>query len=89
MTMAQKTALAALTVLVIAPAAAFAAPSVGDELGTSIAEIAASLHEAGYDIREIERDDDEFEVEVILDGQRYELEISPTTGLITDLHLED
>lgn len=84
-----KTTLATLAALALVPATAFAAPSVGDVLGTSIAEIATNLEDAGYEVREIEREDNEFEVEILVDGQLYELEISPSTGMITEIELED
>lgn len=89
MKMTSKTMLATLVALAFVPSTAFAAPSVGDVLGTSIAEIATNLEDAGYEVREIEREDNEFEVEILVDGQLYELEISPSTGMITESELED
>lgn len=83
------TKLTLAVLIALAPATAFAAPSVGDALGTSVAEIATNLQDAGYEVREIERDDSDFEVEIIVDGQLYELEISPRTGMITEVELED
>lgn len=52
-------------------------------------EIKASLIEKGYDVREIEREDGLFEVEVTKDGKRYELYVDPENGKILRSKLDD
>lgn len=89
MTTMTKTLLASLSALVLVPAAAFAVPVVGETVGTTMEEITGNLQSAGYEVREIEADDDELEAVIAADGQLYELEISPDTGMITEIELED
>lgn len=84
-----KTALAVLTALALVPAAALAAPMIGDSVGTTLEDATTSLQSAGYEVREIERDDDELEVVILAAGQLLELEISSQTGMITGIELED
>lgn len=59
----------------------------GVKLGTSAQEISSALAAQGYEVLKYEREDDEIEVYVRKDGQRFELEIDPTTGQI--LEVED
>ena len=59
----------------------------GVKLGTSAQEISSALAEQGSEVLKYEREDDEIEVYVRKDGQRFELEIDPTTGQI--LEVED
>lgn len=89
MTTMTKTLLASLAALVLVPAAAFAVPVVGETVGTTMEDITSNLQNAGYEVREIEADDDELEAVIVADGQLYELEISPDTGMITEIELED
>lgn len=89
MTKTTKTVLATLAAIALTPAVAFAAPVVGETVGTTLEEITSNLQSAGYEVREIEQDDDEFEVEIMVDGQLYELEIALDTGMITEVELED
>lgn len=84
-----KTTLAALAALALIPAAALAAPMVGDTVGTTPEDVTTNLQNAGYEVREIEVDDDELEAVILADGQLLELEISPDTGMITEIELED
>lgn len=89
MTSITKTLLASLSALVLVPAVAFAVPIVGETVGTTVEEITSNLHNAGYEVREIEADDDELEAVILADGQLMELEISPENGMITEIGLED
>lgn len=89
MTSTTKTLLASLSALVLVPAVAFAVPIVGQTVGTTVEEITSNLHNAGYEVREIEADDDELEAVILADGQLMELEISPDTGMITEIEMED
>lgn len=59
----------------------------GVKLGTSAQEISSALAAQGYEVLKYEREDNEIEVYVRKDGQRFELEIDPTTGQI--LEVED
>lgn len=89
MTPMTKTLVSSLSALVLVPSAAFAVPVVGDTVGTTAEEITNNLQAAGYEVREIELDDDELEALIVADGQLFELEVSPQTGLITEVELED
>ncbi|WP_298919006.1 PepSY domain-containing protein [uncultured Roseobacter sp.] len=71
------------------PGMALANISVGDALGKSDAAVRAALEAKGYAISEIELDKDEIEVEAMLDGKTYEIEVSPETGLILEIELDD
>lgn len=79
----------ALLAALIAPAAAFAQINIGDDLGVSETAVQAALEAQGYTVTEIEFETDEIEAEVILDGQAFEIEISPETGLVVAVELED
>ncbi|PSL19469.1 PepSY domain-containing protein [Shimia abyssi] len=78
----------ALSCLLI-PGAAFAQINVGDTVGSTETDILAALEAQGYTSMEIEFEDDEIEVEAMLDGQEYEIEISPETGDVLAINLED
>jgi len=78
-----------IAALFAAPAVAFAAVSVGDTIGTTEAEIRANLESKGYVINEIEFEDDEIEVEVIYEGQEFEIELAVNNGTIVEIELED
>ncbi len=62
---------------------------VGQLLGTSQAEIASVLEERGIEIVAFEIEDDEIEINIVQDGQELELEIDPTSGLVTEAEIED
>jgi hypothetical protein len=89
MTLLKKAMLAGSAGLLVAPAIALAAPTVGDPVGTNLEEVMNSLTDAGYEVREIEADDDQLEAVVLADGQLLELDISPETGMITSVELEE
>jgi len=75
--------------LIGAPALAMANISVGDTVGTDEAEIRAVVEAQGYTVTEIEIEDGEIEVEVLLDGVETELVVDMTTGIVTEIELED
>ena len=67
------------------PTVAFAQIGVGDVAGTDEAQILAFLEANGYTIQDVETDRSELEVEVMLDGIAYEIEIDLATGQITEI----
>lgn len=82
---AKSAVLAALLV----PAAAMAGLDVGQQVGTSEAEIRGALTAMGYEVLEIETEEGEIEADVTLDGAAYEIEIALDTGLVTEIEPED
>ena len=76
-------------IAMLVPALAHAGVSLGDRVGVEEAEIRANLEKAGYKVKEFEFEDGEIEVEAVLDGQEIEIEISPSTGKVAGLELED
>lgn len=80
---------AALLATLLIPGAALAQINVGDDLGTSETAIRAALEAQAYIIEEFEVEDGEIEVEATLEGQTFEFEISPETGLVLAAYLED
>lgn len=87
--MTKATIIAASALVLGVGAHAAAAVGVGDVLGVEDSAIEQALSAQGYAIDEIEREDDEIEVEATLDGVAYELTISPETGAVTEIELED
>ena len=81
--------IALTTGLALIPAIAFAELSEGDQLGTTQDEITAQLVSQGYEIKEIELEDDEFEVEVVMNGQEFEIEIDAKAGTISEIEKDD
>jgi hypothetical protein len=71
------------------PALAMASISVGDSVGTDEAEIRAMVEAQGYTVQEIEIEDGEIEVEVLLNGVETELVVDMTTGIVTEIELDD
>jgi len=57
-------------------------------VGTDVAEIRAMLEAEGFQIEEIEFEDDEIEVEYIFEGAEYEMTLTPE-GAIVSVELED
>jgi uncharacterized membrane protein YkoI len=79
-----------LAALIIgAPALAMANIAIGDTIGTDEAEIRAVVEAQGYTVQEIEIEDGEIEVEVLLDGVETELVVDMTTGIVTEIELDD
>ncbi len=85
MTHTKATLLAALMI----PGVAFAQLDTGAAIGTSDDDIRAVLEDKGFEITEIEREDDEIEVEAMLDGKAYEIELSAETGMVLEIELDD
>lgn len=89
MTMITKSALLIPATLTAAlSTAATAEVTLGETLGTEDAAITAALEAKGYTVTEIEREDDEIEVEATLGGKAYEIELSPD-GAVTEIELDD
>lgn len=86
--MTPKTLTLAATLIAV-PALAFAQFNVGDTLPTAEADLRGALEGKGYQIEEIEMEDDEIEVEATLDGVEYELLLSAATGEVIEIELED
>lgn len=81
--------IASLTGLIaLAPFAALAELSVGDQVGTSEDAIRTALQSAGYEVIEIEVKDDEIEADVTLNGEEIEIEIA-ADGTISEVEVED
>jgi hypothetical protein len=89
MTLLKKSLLAASAAVLAAPAIALAAPTVGDSVGTTLQEVTNALASAGYEVREVEMDGRQIEALVLVDGQWLELEISPETGMIISVELDE
>ena len=77
--------------IVALPATGFAASGfeVGDVLGTDEAAITSILQEKGYEVMEVEIEDDVAEAEASLDGVEYEFEVSMSDGKILEIDSED
>ena len=77
-----------LTALLI-PAAALAQLDVGQQLGSTEADVRATLTDMGYEVQEVEIEGNEIEAEVMLDGVALEIEVAMDTGLIIEIETED
>ena len=84
-----KTLALSLAAVLAAGTALAANLAPGVKLGTSAQEISSALAEQGYEVLKYEREDDEIEVYVRKDGQRFEMEIDPETGKILEVEDED
>ena len=71
------------------PSLALALVSHGDTVGKSEAEIRESLSKSGYEVQSIEIERGEIEVNAVLDGKSFEIEIDPSTGLVTEVEADD
>ncbi|MGB5871274.1 MAG: PepSY domain-containing protein [Albidovulum sp.] len=78
-----------LLAALIAPGFAMAQVNPGDTLGTSEAAITAALQSQGYTVTEFEAEENQLEVEVVLDGVAFEIEISPADGTVLEVAQED
>ena len=87
--MTKTTILGTTGLIALLPLAAFANLAVGNSLGTTEAEVVAALEAEGYEIIEVEVEDGEIEVEYMVDGQLFEVEVDASTGMIAELELED
>ena len=68
---------------------ATAAVSTGDYVGKSQTMIAKSLKREGYKVLEFEMESGLIEVEVTYRGKRYEILVSPKTGRILGIGIDD
>jgi hypothetical protein len=73
----------------LSPAMVLAQVNVGDALGSSEPSIRAALEAKGYVISDIETEDGEFEVQAMMDGKTYEIEVSADSGQILEIEQED
>ncbi len=73
----------------VTPGLAMAQINVGHVLGSSEADIRSALEAKGYTISEVEAEQDEIEIYASLDGEAYEIEVSPETGAVTKVELDD
>ncbi|MES0882822.1 PepSY domain-containing protein [Roseibium sp. SCP14] len=78
-----KAGVLASTVFLSLNAIALAEIRPGDKIGLSVSEIAKSLENSGYLIREIEVKVDRIEAEVTLEGEKLEIKIDPHSGQVT------
>ncbi len=78
-----------LTAGLVIPGAAFAQMNVGDVLGSTEAEILSAVEAQGYVVNEIEIEDGDIEVEAVLDGKTYEIEVSSKSGMVLEIELDD
>ena len=85
----KKLVTAALVGKLMVPVIAFAQINAGDTVGTSEDAIRTALEAQGYEVKEFELEDDEIEVEAVLDGTEYEIEVSVETGKVVEVELDD
>ena len=78
-----------LATATLVPSIAFAAVSVGDTVGKTQEEIRTALEKQGYQVREIEVEHNEIEVEATLDGTALEIEITPENGMVVGIEIDD
>lgn len=79
----------ALLAALLCPTIAFAQISVGDVPGADEAQILAFLEADGYTIQDVETQGTELEVEAMLDGVLFEIEVDLETGQIAEIEAED
>ncbi len=68
---------------------AFAHSLDGSYAGKSEAEITTLLQNQGYEVREIEKEDDLLEAYALKDGIRLEIYVDPKTGNIVKVEEDD
>lgn len=76
-------------VAILYPTYALAELAVGDTVGTTEAEIRASMEGAGYAVNAVEIETDEVEIEAMLNGQEYEIEVDPAAGTVAEIEMAD
>lgn len=79
----------ALFAALVLPGVALAQISEGDTLGKSEATIRSALESQGYAVTDFEIEDGEIEVEAMYEGKAYEFEVSPETGIVLEIELDD
>lgn len=73
---------------------AIASPALADSvtkdsvLGTTMAEVQASLTAMGYEVRKAEMEDGKIEVYFVRDGKIGEVYVNPQTGAVTKLTMK-
>lgn len=73
---------------------AFTSPALAEDvtmdsnLGTTMAEVQASLTAMGYEVRKAEMEDGKIEVYFVRDGQMGEVYVNPQTGAVIKLELK-
>jgi hypothetical protein len=73
---------------------AFASPAFAEDvtiesnLGTTVAEVQASLKAMGYEVRKAEMEDGKIEVYFVRDGKMGEVYVSTETGAVTKLEVK-
>ena len=77
-----------ITAMLAVPAVAMANFNIGDTLGTEEAAIRTMLEEQGYQVQEIEFEDDEIEVEVLKDGVETEMVLNQADGSVLEIEME-
>jgi len=75
--------------LVFSSSMAMATIAQGDKLGTTANEIRAQLEQKGYEVEDIEIEDDEIEVEVAQNDKVLEIYIDKKTGQVVKVEEED
>ena len=76
-------------VAILYPTYALAELAVGDVVGTTEAEIRASMEGAGYAVNAIEIETDEVEIEAMLNGQEFEIEVDPAAGTVAEIEMAE
>ena len=64
---------------------ASAAAKAGDYIGKTKAEITKMLKEMGYKVNEVVKDDDEWEMEVMLGKKEFEIKSSVKSGKVLEI----
>ncbi len=83
------TAILATVALALSSTMALATVAAGDKIGTTENEIRSQLKAKGYEVKSIEIEDDEIEVEVALNDKVLEIEIDKMTGQVTEVEEDD
>ena len=76
-------AAAAAAMMLFANAAV--ALSTGEYVGKNEAEITESLKKQGYEVREVEKEGDVWEAEIVRDGKLWEISADPSTGRLIEV----
>ena len=87
-TLISATAFAALSALPLSVAKA-STDLDGAKVGTTAAEITASLTAQGYEVRKVKPEDGMLEAYALKDGKRYEIYVDKTTGTVTKVKDEN
>lgn len=77
-----------VSVIAMAINPAMAGVAINDHLGTRISEIALTLEEGGFEIREIDVDRNRIEVDSIYEGKEWEIDIDRNTGRVIKIDID-